>query len=178
MTENQINIPIAELIRKKVEAATADYIRELPRNIHNGINQAVADLLGFEKNSWKEWKIDHCNNRKSLVSDFIGEKAVAEAEKVVREIITPSKIREILESRKETILCDFEDRFIHRLRAALDEAAESMAKKMADDILSKYTKLGNKFTIEFDYNDPNMKGPLHSVVLEDIVKKALNREEK
>lgn len=110
---------------------TGKFIEELPRTIQTRLEQAVAKMIGFEKDTWNhEWKVDHCNGRMSVISDLIGKKAkqaaVAAADQL-NFVVTP----EIQKAMNEEYARCFNDALRDQLRQHVHRTVSNMLEKAA-----------------------------------------------
>lgn len=86
MTTKRVKAPTIAEVRGMVEQHWADWcesngteqaIRDrVHRMLDKGTQEIVCKLLGFEKDAWNGWRIDHCNGRSgnSAVGDYLREK--------------------------------------------------------------------------------------------------------
>lgn len=164
-------------IEEVIASTTANFIKELPQLIEKRLQGAVAKILGFE-NSWGEWRIDHCNGRMSVMSEYIGQKAKEAAQAAVSKLeFKPTK------ELQAAINKEFTDQFMDIIREQLRKRAEEHVLACLDKAIEK----GNleietlaKIPTKKEMSDPAYgKRPMEKLIMETLVaSKAQIEEEK
>lgn len=162
-------------IEKVMADATAKFIEELPTMIQQRLQGAVAKILGFE-NSWGEWKVDHCNGRMSVMSEYIGNKARAAATAAVDKIDFKSTA-EIDKAIKQ----EYADYFKSELRERIREHAEQQVQMFLDRAARAHVievETLARVPTKKEIGDPNLgKRPLEKLIMESIVTEKIKLKE-
>jgi hypothetical protein len=173
--EKKLKIQIDEVDLARIEAllaqTTQKFIDELPHTIQLRLEQAVARLVGFEKDTWShEWKVDHCNGRMSVISELIGTKAKAAARAAADQLtfqVTP----EIQQAIDTEYAARFKDEMRDQLRShvhrTVSQALEKAAEKQTLEV-EIITELPSKNEIS---NPAYGKKPLEELILRIIAER-------
>lgn len=174
----KIEVSAAELekIEGAVAGATATFLEGLPQLVRSRLEGAVAKILGFE-NSWggSEWRVDHCNGRQSVMSEYISQQGRNAAASAVSTIATAA-INELNKNSKlhEAIKMEFANIFERELKSQLQEHARKtvaeMLKKASDTHTIEIETLDHIPTRR-EVADPNFgKKPMERLIAETIIK--------
>jgi hypothetical protein len=152
-----MNVP--DEVKKAIDTATAEVIKEIPGTIRAGITSIVAQSLGFKYDDWShKWEVDHCNGREPAISQIIKEHTKDVVKKTVAEILTDSKVREIVLSAREGIERDFRESLSRKLHDELKDRTEAMVKDLA---IAEVERLKKIIMAEIGIRDFDPDNPDH-----------------
>lgn len=161
--DNDFNKMFANDLNKIAEQSYS----ELLNTLKNDIKGTVLKCLGFEKNSWgDEWRVDHCNNRMSVVSEHISE----HVKKTVKSEIDDFMLKEapkVLKEARKVLAKEFKERYLREVRYQASQeasiAAKIFLKEMMESEVKRFSKeaatnakaklLGRKVKSSDSYND-------------------------
>lgn len=166
-------------LRKVVEDTTAEFITQLPQLIYDKLEQSVAGMLGFSRDSWKNnWQIDHCNGRMGEVSVYISDHAKSVAKEAVAGL-TWSPDKEMLTAMNN----EFANKVTEAIKNGINKKAAEVAAEMVSSILEEYiTNVGGKFEVATptvqELTDPcyYTNKPLYKAIVENIVRREMEKK--
>jgi hypothetical protein len=138
LTPKQIDAIIAEASEQWLEQHDESGIRSWVRGtLDRNRDEILHKGLGFEKDAWSGWRIDHRNGRMSVISEHVKETAMDEAQKWLTEqcgaLPTLNK-QEIAALRNE-----YRTTYYNSLKERLRGLAVQRASVRASELLSQFT---------------------------------------
>lgn len=142
--------PTREEVRQMVEEGFAVWSggrgtpEAIKQRVHakldKGVEQIVASLLGFSRDSWDVWRIDHCNGRagESAAGDYMRENAKVAVETWLEAhfgelpALPKAAIKELRQEYERT----FHEVLRRRLRELASRNAEDVAQEMIDAVMA------------------------------------------
>lgn len=166
-----VEVSQAELdrIEKILSETTVKFISELPELVRSRLEQSVAGMLGFEKNSWGgEWKVDHCNGRMSVISEMVGTKARNAVSAAMHEIdfkITPEIKKAIKEEFSEQFRREMRERLREQVAKTINEVLTEAATQQKIEI-----EVVGRVPTKKEVADPGYgKKPLEKLILDQLL---------
>lgn len=174
-----VEVSQAELdrIEKILSESTSKFIEDLPSLVRTRLEQSIAGMLGFEKNSWGgEWKVDHCNGRMSVISEMVGQKARAAVATAMNEIdfkVTPEIKKAIKEEFSEQFRREMRDKLREQVTRTIQEVLSEAASQQKIEI-----EVVGRVPTKKEVADPNYgKKPLEKLILEQLLSGHVKAEE-
>lgn len=166
-----VEVSQAELdrIEKILTETTAKFIIELPELVRSRLEQSIAGMLGFEKNSWGgEWRVDHCNGRMSVISEMVGTKARQAVNEAMHEIdfkVTPEIKKAIKEEFSEQFRREMRDKLREQVSRTINEVlAEASAQQKIE------IEVVGRVPTKKEVADPGYgKKPLERLIMDQLL---------
>ena len=165
-----------EELRKQVEEATREsvgaFIKGLPQLINQRLESSVAKVLGFS-DTWgntKDWDVDHCNGRTSVVSNYVSERARDIVHKVAESVITEKVIRNVMKECRDALLKDAKEQARREYKTLLYDKIHKLAEEKADEDAKKIFDEIDQISTDIELADPEAgKDPVGHAVMEDVI---------
>ena len=106
--------------------------KEVQDRFRKGIHHTILMMIGFEKDNWGSTylKVDHCNSRMSIISEFISKKLKDAIHKEMDKVVKSIKFDD---GMKKAIFDEYKNQFKDRLQ----EEAKNLARKKLDTMMKK-----------------------------------------
>lgn len=166
-----VEVSQAELdrIEKVLHETTVKFIEELPSMVRTRLEQSIAGMLGFEKDTWGgTWKVDHCNGRMSVISEMVGRKAreaVGTAMNDINFTVTPDIQKAVNAEFAEA----FRNGIRERLREYVSNAVTDVLKAAATQSKIEI-EVSGRVPTKKEIADPKYgKKPLEKLIMDSIL---------
>lgn len=142
MDINSIKAEIATLTEEAINSWFTEWSKNYLRNIDHSLNAAMQAnmfrVLGFEPGYRnREWRVDHCNGRKSPVSEFLVKRARQQVDRFLEQLlphIPEEPTPEVIAAAKK----DYDEQFRRALRESIrnkaQQAAQNYAQRLAEEL--------------------------------------------
>lgn len=135
---------IADLHRAATDATNAwlaDWTKakldkHIEKMLTNQVNSIIRKVCGFEKDGWnKQWRVDHCNGRMSMLSELIS----THARDMFSQWIDENMQHVVAEPLSKQTIGHLEDDYRCELRQLLDREIQNRAQEDANKLLNYIT---------------------------------------
>jgi cobalamin biosynthesis Mg chelatase CobN len=116
-----------------------DIMTETVRDMKKDMTEIMAKMMGFN-NHWGRWEVDHCNGRRSVISDVIEDKTRAVVTDWINENLTADLTKKILDKQRAELVKDFTEGVHRGARSQLYRLTEELGQNIADEIAAELNK--------------------------------------
>jgi len=134
-----ISNKINEVITNWEEDTLENIDKDLPRILNKHKDEIVRKLLGFNKDSWGKWELDHCNGRNG--NSPIGERLANKQREIINTWLDNIDISPALLKMEEVVKKELASityyNFTKRLREKVEKALDKRMEELANEIITK-----------------------------------------
>lgn len=120
----------------------ADVKKLVKKQLDTKRREIFAQVLGFD-DRWGRWEVDHCNGRRSAVSDGLASVVQEAGEEWVKDCIKrytkKSGILGMTKAQEDALLLDYQSRIKSNISSHLYRLAEQHAEKLAKQMAEEAT---------------------------------------
>jgi len=112
------------------------------RTLDKSSEEILRKLLGFNKDSWGGWSLDHCNGRagESTAGKYIRDTQITAVNKWLSQVDLPSMNAQMKKSMQAYAKEYFEREFNEQLRAKVKDYAKEQANTFFDTLVKTQSK--------------------------------------